>query len=73
VVREDQPERECGGWDQRRPGNRICKRVCKPDRTGRGETGETHKTAGDCCRRFAEAKAVIRDRMRRQRQPSFVS
>jgi hypothetical protein len=23
--------------------------------------GETHKTAGDCCRKFAEARAVTRD------------
>src|SRR6267154_6351223 len=47
VVRDDQPECECGGWGQRRPGNRICKRGCKPDRTGRGEMGETRKIAGD--------------------------
>ncbi len=47
VVRADRSARECGGWDGRRPGNWICKRVCKPDRTGRGEMGETLKTAGD--------------------------
>ena len=48
VVWDDQPARECGGWGVSvGQGNRICKRVCKPDRAGRGEMGETHRTAGD--------------------------